>query len=140
MYQLNRREKKPRILLFYSRWPQGYLKQIKQNVEDNQLLEASTCPTSDHEVAGSNPAGGEILPKPKRRFIEQSLSCSPFHRLEMTEILLKGRKTVTHPPINQLLIHLMKRPNKSSLITAIASFRRPLFRNLLMMHIRKNML
>ena len=26
-------------------------------------------PTSDHGVAGSNPAGGEILPEPKRRFI-----------------------------------------------------------------------
>ena len=48
-------------------------------------------------VAGSNPAGGEILPEPERRFIAQSLSCSPFHRLEMTEILLKGRKTLTHP-------------------------------------------
>ena len=47
----------------------------------------------------SNPAGGEILPEPKRRFIAQSLSCSPFHRLEMTEILLKGRKTLTHPSI-----------------------------------------
>ena len=50
-------------------------------------------------VAGSNPAGGEILSEPKRRFIAQSLSCSPFHRLEMTEILLKGRKTLTHPSI-----------------------------------------
>ena len=56
-------------------------------------------PSSDHGVAGSNPAGGEILPEPKRRFIAQSLSCSPFHRLEMTEILLKGRKTLTHPSI-----------------------------------------
>ena len=36
-------------------------------------------------------AGGEILPEPKRRFIAQSLSCSSFHRLEITEILLKGR-------------------------------------------------
>ena len=53
--------------------------------------------TSDHGVASSNPAGGEILPEPKRRFIAQSLSCSPFHRLEMTEILLKGSKTLTHP-------------------------------------------
>ena len=34
-----------------------------------------------------------------RRFIAQSLSCSSFHRLEMTEILLKGRKTLTHPSI-----------------------------------------
>ena len=56
-------------------------------------------PTSDHGVAGSNPAGGEILPEPKQRFIAQSLSCSPFHRREMTEILLKGRKTLTHPSI-----------------------------------------
>ena len=43
--------------------------------------------TSDHGVAGLNLAGGEILPEPKRHFIAQSLSCSPFHRLEMTEIL-----------------------------------------------------
>ena len=49
---------------------------------------------------GSNPAGGESLPESKRRFIAQSLSCSPFHRLEMTEILLKGRKTLTHPSIH----------------------------------------
>ena len=39
------------------------------------------------------------ISKPKRRFIAQSLSCSPFHRLEMTEILSKGRKTLTHPSI-----------------------------------------
>ena len=43
------------------------------------------------------PAGGEILPEPKRRFIAQSLSCSSFHRLKMTEILLKERKPLTHP-------------------------------------------
>ena len=62
-----------------------------------RVAERLALPTSDHGVAGSNPAGGEILPEPKRRFIAQSLSCSPFHRLEMTEILLKGRKTLTHP-------------------------------------------
>ena len=56
------------------------------------MAERLALPTSDHGVAG-----GEILPEPKRRFIAQSLSCSPFHRLEMTEILLKGRKTLTHP-------------------------------------------
>ena len=56
--------------------------------------------TSDHRVMGSNPAGGKILPKPKRHFIAQSLSCSPFHRLEMIEILLKRRKTLTHPSIS----------------------------------------
>ena len=62
-----------------------------------RVAERLALPTSDHGVAGSNPAGREILPEPKRRFIAQSLSCSPFHRLEMTEILLKGRKTLTHP-------------------------------------------
>ena len=65
-----------------------------------QAAEWLALPTSDHGVAGSNPAGGEFLPEPKRRFIAQSLSCSPFHRLEMTEILLKGRKTLTHPSIH----------------------------------------
>ena len=64
-----------------------------------RVAERLALPTSDHGVAGSNPAGGEILPEPKRRYIAQSLSCSPFHRLEMTEILLKGRKTLTHPSI-----------------------------------------
>ena len=64
-----------------------------------RVAERLALPTSDHGVAGSNPAGGEILPEPKRRFIAQSLSCSPFHRLEMTKILLKGRKTLTHPSI-----------------------------------------
>ena len=63
------------------------------------MAERLALPTSDHGVAGSNPAGGEILPEPKRRFIAQSRSCSPFHRLEMTEIVLKGRKTLTHPSI-----------------------------------------
>ena len=61
------------------------------------MAERLALPTSDYGVAGSNPTGGEILPEPKWRFIAQSLSCSPFHRLEMTEILLKGRKTLTHP-------------------------------------------
>ena len=64
------------------------------------VAERLALPTSDHGVAGSNPAEGEILPEPKRRFIAQSLLCSPFHRLEMTEILLKGRKTLTHPSIH----------------------------------------
>ena len=62
-----------------------------------RVAERLVLPTSVHGVAGSNPAGGEILPEPKRRFIAQSLSCSPFHRLEMTEILLMERKTLTHP-------------------------------------------
>ena len=65
-----------------------------------RVAERLALPTSDHGVTGSNPAGGEILPEPKRRFIAQSLSCSPFHRLEMTEILSKGRKTLTHPSFN----------------------------------------
>ena len=64
-----------------------------------RVAEWLALPTSVHGVAGSNPAGGEILPEPKWRFIAQSLSCSSFHRLEVTEILLKGRKTLTHPSI-----------------------------------------
>ena len=60
---------------------------------------AVSAPDFGSRVAGLNPAGGEILLEPKRRFIAQSLSCSPFHHLEMTEILLKGRKTLTHPSI-----------------------------------------
>ena len=67
-----------------------------------RVAERLAIPTSVHGVAGSNPAGGEILLEPKRRFIARSLSCSPFHRLEMTEILLKGRKTLTHPSIQWL--------------------------------------
>ena len=62
---------------------------------------AVSAPDFGHGFAGSNPAGGQILPEPKRRFIAQSLSCSPFHRLEMTEILLKGRKILTHPSIQK---------------------------------------
>ena len=68
-----------------------------------RVAERLALPTSDH-TTGPNPAGGEILPKPKRHFIAQSLSCSPFCHLEMTEILLKRRKTLTHPSINVGLI------------------------------------
>ena len=70
------------------------------------MAERLALPTSDHGVTGSNPAGGEILPEPKRRLIAQSLSYSPFHRLEMTEILLKGRKTLTHPSIHPITSEL----------------------------------
>ena len=65
------------------------------------MAERLALPTLDHGVAGSNPAGGEILSEPKRRFIAQSLSCSPFHHLKMTEILFKGRKTLIHPSISK---------------------------------------
>ena len=72
------------------------------------MTERLALPTSVHGVAaGSNPAGGEILSEPKRRFIAQSLSCSHFNRLEMTEILLKGRKTLTHPSIlYEIIVYL----------------------------------
>ena len=66
-----------------------------------RVPERLALPTSVHGVPGSNPAGGEILPEPKGRFIAQNLSCSSFHRLEVTEILLKGRKTLTHPSITK---------------------------------------
>ena len=79
-----------------------------------RMAERLALPTSDHGVTGSNPAGGEILPEPKRRFIAQSLSCSLFHRLEMTEILLKGHKTLTHPSNQRVeqLTHLLWPDNK----------------------------
>ena len=64
------------------------------------MAERLALPTSDHGFAGSNPAKGEIRPEPKRRFIAQSLSWSPFHCHEITEILLKGCKTLTHPSIS----------------------------------------
>ena len=57
---------------------------------DNLCFVALKIPTSDHGIAGSNPAGGENLPEFKRRFFAQSLSCSPFNRPDTTEILLKG--------------------------------------------------
>ena len=57
---------------------------------DNLCLAALKIPTSDHGIAGSNPAGGENLPKPKRRLIAQSLACPPFNRPDTTEILSKG--------------------------------------------------
>ena len=82
------------------------IKRLHRNASSNtgqslkrsvRVAERLVLPTSVHGVAGSNPTGGEILPEPKWRFIAQGLSCSTFHRLEMTEILLKGRKTLTHP-------------------------------------------
>ena len=71
------------------------------------MAERLALPTSNHGVAVSNPPGGEILPEPKWGFIAQSLSCSTFHRLEMTEILLKGCKTPNHPSINDYLLSNM---------------------------------
>ena len=57
---------------------------------DNLWLVILKIPTSNHRIAGSNPAGGENLPESKRRFIAQSLSCPPFNRPDTTEILSKG--------------------------------------------------
>ena len=44
----------------------------------------SALPTIDHEVQGSNSAGGRIQLMTGLLFIEQSLSLSPFHCLNMT--------------------------------------------------------
>ena len=86
----------PPLLAYISSESRGTFRQKARSLAPLNGSEASSWPTSDPGVAGSNPAAGEILLEPKRRFIAQSLSCSPFHRLEMTEILLKGRKTLTH--------------------------------------------
>ena len=93
--QMYRSNKTFSVLIF-----SGNIYKWKQCVLIYGYIFLHKLPTSDQEVAGSNPAGGEILPEPKRRFIAQSLSCSPSHRFEMTEILLKGRKTLTHPSIH----------------------------------------
>ena len=56
----------------------------------DRVVERLALPTSDRAVSGSNPTG---------RFIAQSLSCSPFHRPDMTDILLNWmshRKSSTH--------------------------------------------
>ena len=42
---------------------------ILQHMRSVRVAERLALPTSDHGVAGSNPAGDEILPEPKRRFI-----------------------------------------------------------------------
>ena len=51
-----------------------------------------SAPNFVSRVAGLNPAGGEILPEPKRRFIAQSLSWSPFQRPDMTELVERDIK------------------------------------------------
>ena len=92
-------------------------------LDDRSVLVAErlALPVSDHGVVGSNPAADEILPEPKRRFIAQSLSCSPSHRLEITEILLKGRKTLTHPSIFWMT-YSMVNPPCSNFRVIIANF------------------
>ena len=61
------------------------------NRKSVRMAERLALLTSDHGIAGSNIVGGEILsPEPKRRFIAQGISCSPFHRPDKTEIMLKG--------------------------------------------------
>ena len=47
-------------------------------------------------VPGSDHIGGGILFSHKQGFILHSLLLSPFHWLSMTEILLKGCRTVRH--------------------------------------------
>ena len=45
--------------------------------------------STDQEVPGSNLSGGGIQPT-VRRLIARSFSLSPFHRLDITLIILKG--------------------------------------------------
>ena len=70
-------------------------------------------PNSDHGVSGSSPAGDELMSEPKRRFIAQSFSCSPLHRPDRNEILLKG--TLNHnasisplsPTLQMISVYIM---------------------------------
>ena len=45
------------------------MKSVTNSQWSVRVADRLVLPTSDHGVAGSNPAGGEILPEPKRRFI-----------------------------------------------------------------------
>ena len=56
---------------------------IHTYIRSVRVAERLALPISDHWVACSNPTGGAILPEPTR-----SVSYSPFHRHEMTEIML----------------------------------------------------
>ena len=49
-----------------------------------QVVEWLALQTSDHNLPGSNPAGGRIEPMTVLCFIAQSLSLSHFHYLDMT--------------------------------------------------------
>ena len=105
--------KSTRTESYYNTCTLKYLYSICLIYRSVRVAERLALPTSDHGVTGSNPTGGEILPEPKRRFIAQSLSCSPFHRLKMTEILLKGRKTLTHPSIKPYIPKKNQQKNTS---------------------------
>ena len=63
---------------------------------------AISAPDFGSRLSGSSPAGGEITSEPKRRFIAQSFSCSPFHchDTEWMKYSWKGRWTATHPSIH----------------------------------------
>ena len=79
---------------------QVFLLNSSPTIEATSWPSGIALPTSDHGLSGSSSSGGEIISEPKRRFIAQSLSCSPFHRPDMTEILLKeslNRNSSSHP-------------------------------------------
>ena len=61
------------------------------------MAERLALPTSDHGVSGSNPAEGEILSEPKRRFIAQNLSYSLLSSWNTSE---NDAKTADHPSIH----------------------------------------
>ena len=66
-----------------------------------RVAERLALPTSDHGVAGSNPAGGAILSEPKRRFMAQILWCSPSIVPIWLKYCWKGRKTPNSSIIHQ---------------------------------------
>ena len=63
------------------------------------MVELLALPTSDHGVSGSSPSGGEIISKPKRRFIAQSFSCSPLHCFDMNTVESDVKPQLIHPSI-----------------------------------------
>ena len=79
------------------------------------MAERLALPTSDHGVSGSNPAEGEILSEPKRRFIAQNLSYSLLSSWNTSE---NDAKTADHPSIHpskiprRLRVQLSRNPPK----------------------------
>ena len=87
LYENRKRGKLNTVPLIYSKTIHGYVAIPRRSA---RVAEWLALPTLDHAVSGSNTAGDDILSEPKLRFIAQSLSCSPFHCPDMTEIPLNG--------------------------------------------------
>ena len=60
-------------------------------------------------VPSSIPGGGSLFNR-KQGFIAHSLPLPLFYLLDMTALLLKGRKIPSHPSINRLYLEMFLQP------------------------------